>query len=368
MDTLTADTYFTRPAPAPIPRQSRAENFPPVDQAPAEVTPDGILQLGLAFWGSKTLLSAVELGVFTELGQGPLPANALIERLGLHRRAARDLLDALVALGMLDREGDAYRNTPATSLFLDRNKPAYVGGLLEMANARLYPFWGQLTEALKSGQPQNELKRGENFFARVYAEPQRLAGFLQAMTGISMGAARAMAENFPWHEYKTFADLGAAQGALPVQVAIAHPHLSGIGLDLPPVQPHFEAFAAAHGVSSRLSFQGGDFFTDPLPAADVYVMGHVIHDWDLEQKKFLIRKAYDALPAGGALIVYDAIIDDDRRQNAFGLLMSLNMLIETPGGADYTAADCIGWMREAGFRETRSQHLVGPDSMIVAIK
>jgi hypothetical protein len=130
------------------------------------VAPDSILQLGLAFWGSKTLLSAVELGVFTELAHRPLKAHILIERLRLHQRGARDFLDALVALGMLDRDGDIYRNTPATALFLDRNKPSYVGGLLEMANARLYPFWGNLTEALRTGEPQNELKRGENFFRK----------------------------------------------------------------------------------------------------------------------------------------------------------------------------------------------------------
>ena len=291
-----------------------------------------------------------------------------MERLGLHRRAARDFLDALVALGMLERDGDTYSNTQAGALFLDREKPTYIGGLLEMANARLYPFWGNLTEALRTGEPQNELKRGENFFAKVYADPQRLAGFLCAMTGVSMGAARAMTEKFAWREYRTFADLGTAQGALPVQVAIAHQHLEGIGFDLPPVGPHFEAYVSAHGLSQRLSFRGGDFFADPLPSADVFVMGHVIHDWDLDQRKFLIRKVYDALPAGGALIVYDAIIDDERKHNAFGLLMSLNMLIETPGGADYTAAECIDWMGEAGFKQLRAQHLVGPDSMVVGIK
>jgi hypothetical protein len=351
-----------------MPGSDAAKGGEPQVSAAAQVTPDRILQLGLAFWGSKTLLSAAELGVFTKLGDGPLAAETLMERLGLHGRGARDFLDALVALGMLEREGDTYANSPASAVFLDRSKPSYIGGLLEMANARLYPFWGNLTTALRTGEPQNELKDGENFFARLYADPQRLAGFLQAMTGLSIGAARAMAEKFPWREYATFADLGAAQGGLPVQIAMAHPHLKGIGFDLPPVGPHFEAYASAHGLSHRLSFRGGDFFTDPLPAADVFVMGHVIHDWDTEQKRFLIHKAYEALPAGGALIVYDAIIDDDRRQNVFGLLMSLNMLIETPGGADYTAADCEGWMRGAGFKETRAQHLIGPDSMVVAIK
>jgi hypothetical protein len=342
----------------------------PFDQKAAapEITPDAILQLGLGFWGSKTLLSAIEVGIFTELAKGPLPADVLTGRLGLHARGARDFFDALVALGMLERDGSMYRNTPASAVFLDRNKGSYVGGLLEMANARLYPFWGNLTEALRTGEPQNELKRGENFFEKVYSEPQRLAGFLQAMTGISMGAARAMAEKFPWSDYTSFADLGCAQGALPVQVAIAHPHLKGIGFDLPPVQPHFESFAAAQGLSHRLSFQGGDFFADPLPPAEVYVMGHVIHDWNLDEKKQLIRKAYEALPKGGALIVYDAMIDNDRRHNAFGLLMSLNMLIETPGGSDYTGADCEGWMREAGFQQVRTEHLLGPDSMVIGLK
>jgi hypothetical protein len=334
----------------------------------AEVTPDAILRLGLAFWGSKTVLSAVELGLFTELGRGPLRAEVLIGRLGLNGRGARDFLDALVALGMLKREGETYANTPATGLFLDRGKLSYIGGLLEMANARLYPFWGSLTTALRTGEPQNELKQGENFFARLYADQQRLAEFLQAMTGLSMGAARVMAAKFPWQDYGTFADVGAAQGGLPAQVAIAHPHLRGIGFDLPPIRPHFEAYVSGQGLSHRLSFQGGDFFTDPLPSADVLVMGHVLHDWDLDERKLLIRKAYDALPSGGALIVYEAIIDDERRQNAFGLLMSLNMLIETPGGADYTGAECSAWMRETGFQRTRVEHLLGPDSMVVGIK
>jgi hypothetical protein len=269
---------------------------------------------------------------------------------------------------MLERGGGAYANTAATDLFLDRNKQAYVGGLLEMANARLYPFWGNLTEALQTGRPQNEAKHGGDFFASLYADADRLAGFLKAMTGISMGSAVAIAQKFPWGDYKTFADVGAAQGGLPVRVGLAHPHLRGLGFDLPAVQPHFEAYVQRHGLSERIRFTAGDFFADPLPQADVLVMGHVLHDWDLDQKRTLVDKAYAALPIGGALVVYETMIDDDRRQNAFGLLMSLNMLIETPGGADYTAAECAAWMRQAGFKTARAQHLAGPESMVVGIK
>jgi len=326
------------------------------------------MQLGFGFWGSKTLLSAVELGLFTELAGGPLDAKSLAARLGLHSRAARDFFDSLVALGMLERSGERYGNTPKADLFLDREKPSYVGGILEMANARLYTFWGSLTEALRTGLPQNEAKRGENFFAALYSNSDRLASFLKAMTGISMGAAMAIARKFPWAEYRTFVDVGAAQGGLAVQIALAHSHLSGGGFDLPPVRPVFEAYVDSHGLADRLRFWPGDFFKDPLPAADVFVMGHVLHDWNLEEKRKLLAKAYEALPNGGALVVYDSIIDDERRQNAFGLLMSLNMLIETPGGFDYTGAECASWMRDAGFHNTRIEHLMGPDSMVIGIK
>jgi hypothetical protein len=326
------------------------------------------MQLGMAFWGSKCLLSAVELGLFTELAKKPLGLEALIERFGLHRRSARDFFDALVALGMLERDGDVYSNTPETAIFLDKDKPSYVGGILEMANSRLYPFWASLTEGLKTGEPQNEAKRGGDLFGELYAEPARLKEFCKAMTGISQGPARAIAAKFPWKNYKSFLDVGTAQGALPVAIALEHAHVRGVGLDLPVVEPVFNEYVRAAGLSERLKFATCDFFKHGLPKADVVVMGHILHDWDLAQKKALIAKVYEALPEGGAFIVYEALIDDERRRNAFGLLMSLNMLIETRGGFDYTGADCQGWLREAGFKETRVEHLVGPDSMVVAIK
>ncbi len=331
-------------------------------------SPDHLMRIGLSFWNAKTLLSAVELGVFDALSEGPADLDAARARLGLHARSARDFLDALVAMKLLEREGGLYRNTPETEFFLVRAKPSYVGGLLEMANARLYESWSHLTEALKTGRRQSEEKEADDFFAALYADPERLRGFLAAMSGVSAGAANAIADKFPWKNYRTFVDVGAAQGRVPVTVAHAHPHLSGGGFDLPPVGPVFDEFVAGNGLSERLQFYPGDFFADPLPQADVIVMGHILHDWDLEQKRLLLEKAYDALPPGGALIVYEALIDDERRENVFGLLMSLNMLIETPGGFDYTGADCQGWMKEAGFRETRVEHLVGPDSMVVAIK
>jgi O-methyltransferase/methyltransferase family protein len=333
------------------------------------VTPERIMQLGLGFWASKTLLSAVELGLFSELAKGPLSEAELITRLSLHPRSARDFFDALVSIGMLDREGDHYQNTAETGQFLVRTSPAYIGGILEMANERLYPFWGSLTEGLRTGLPQNEAKTGgPGLFDNLYSDPNRLRLFLAAMTGLSMGASIAIAQKFPWKNYKTVVDVGGAQGGLLVQLCLAHPHLHGTNFDLAVAGPIFDEYAASHGLSDRLKFQSGNFFEESLPSADVITMGHILHDWNLDEKRMLIEKAYKALPAGGALLVFEALIDDDRRTNTFGLLMSLNMLIETPGGFDYSGKDCSEWMRAAGFRETRVEHLLGPDSMVVGIK
>jgi hypothetical protein len=332
------------------------------------VTPDRILQTGFGFWSSKVLLSAVEMEVFTELAKHPADLPTLQGRLGLHPRAARDFLDTLVALGFLRRVDGIYHNSPESDLYLDRRKPSYIGGILEMANHRLYPFWGKLTTAVRTGEPQNESRDGHDPFAALYADPARLREFLRAMSGVSRGANLAIARQFPWQRYQTCADIGTAQGDLVTQITLANPHLQGVGFDLPEVGPVFEEYIAANRLESRVRFAPGSFFTDPLPKANVLLFGHILHDWDLPTKRMLLRKAFEALPPGGAVVVYDSIIDDDRSQNAFGLLMSLNMVIETPGGFDYTGADCIGWMREAGFTDCRVEHLVGPDSMVIGIK
>ena len=333
-----------------------------------KTTPANIMQLGMGFMASKVLLSAIELGLFTELAKKPLSLDELIARHRLHPRSARDFFDALVALGMLKRTGTRYANTPETATFLDRTKPSYVGGILEMANARLYGFWGSLTEGLRTGQPQNEVKTGGDFFGTLYSDPQRLEGFLKAMTGLSIGAAQAIAKKFPWKKYRTFIDVGCAQGGVAVEIALAHKHLKGGGMDLPVVRPIFDAYARTRGVDTRMQFHSGDFFKEPLPKADVLIMGHILHDWNLDEKMMLLRKAYDALPAGGALIIHESLIDDQRKTNVLGLLMSLNMLIETHGGFDYTGADCRQWMTAAGFKRTQVARLAGPDGMVVGYK
>jgi cyclopropane fatty-acyl-phospholipid synthase-like methyltransferase len=336
--------------------------------APLDLSPDRIFQVGLGFWAAKALLSAVELGLFTVLAAEPLDAKALRRRLGIHERGARDFFDALVALRMLDRQDGLYRNTPEANLYLDRNKPSYLGGFLDHVNTALYPSWALLTDALRTGKPQSRTKDTANYFHAAYTDPEFLAAFTQAMTGASMTIASTLARRFAWNGYRSLIDIGAAEGGALVQIARAHPHLNGGGFDLPVVRAVFETYVRRHGLDDRLRFYRGDFFNDALPSAEVLLMGHILHDWDLATKRMLLAKAHAALPPGGALIVYDQMIDDERRTNASGLLMSLNMLVATPGGFDYTGTDCISWMREAGFRDVRIEHLRGHYSMVIGTK
>jgi precorrin-6B methylase 2 len=338
-----------------------------------EVTPDRIMQIGMGFWASKAVLSAVELGVFTHLAGGAKTGRELERALELDPRATYDFLDALVALGLLARDGNGiagrYRNTAETGVFLDRKSPQYIGGILEMANARLYRFWADLTPALKTGKPQNEIKHsGQPMFDELYADPKRLEQFMDAMAGISTGNFVALAEKFDFSPYSTLADIGGASGQLSCTVASQHPQLSCRSCDLPVVKAIAERNIDEHGLSERVQAEVIDFLRDEFPRADVITMGMILHDWNLDRKKMLIGKAYRALPKGGALIAIENIIDDERRKNAFGLLMSLNMLIEFGDAFDFTGADFTGWCREAGFSRCEVRHLAGPTSAAIAYK
>ncbi len=327
----------------------------------------------MAFWPAKVLLSAVELGLFTELGSRSMTGAELQSALGLHSRANPDFFDTLVALRFLDRDGDGpegrYRNTAETGLFLDRNSPQFMGGFLEMANTRLYRFWGDLTEAFRTGCAQNEIKHtGASMFAELYSKPERLEQFMDAMSGISAANFQAFAEKFDCSRYRTLCDVGGATGQLSMLVARRHPHLHCISADLPAATAIATRKIAAAGLADRVEARALDFFAEPLPKADVITMGMILHDWNLEKKMHLIRAAYDALPPGGAFVVVENLIDDARRENAFGLMMSLNMLIEFGDAFDFTAADFFGWCREAGFSRMESIPLAGPASAGVAYK
>lgn len=337
------------------------------------VDPSKIMQIGMGFWASKTLLTAVNMQLFTFLGSGEKSAKEIQEKLGLHNRSLYDFLDTLVALGFLTRTGlrenASYSNAADSDLFLDQNKPTYIGGILEMSNNRLYPFWNHLEEALKTGQPQNESKNGgASLFEAIYADENVLREFLHAMGGVQAGNFDFFARNFDFSPYKTMCDVGGSGGNLCIHVVKNNEGIDCLSFDLPPVAPiangNFEHF----GMTARAKAISGDFFIDNLPGADLITMCNVLHDWSLKDKKMLIQKAYQALPDKGALVVIENIIDNDRKENAFGLMMSLNMLIETDEGFDYSFSDIESWAKEAGFKKIDLMPLTGPTSAFIAIK
>lgn len=335
--------------------------------------PSHIMQTATAFWASKVLLTAVEFDLFTTLGDEKKTAPQLGKTLGLHPRGTYDFFDALVALKFLDRDGDGpegkYKNTPQTAAFLSKKSPTYIGGMPEMLNARLFGFWNHLSTALKTGQPQNEVKHGgKPIFEEIYSNQATLGGFLDAMSGFQAANYSLLAEKFDFSKYKTVSDIGGALALLSQIVGARHQHLLLNSFDLPPVAPLAQKHINMAGMEERIKAIAGDFFKDELPKADVITMGNILHDWNLENKKMLIKKAYKALPEGGAFIAIENLIDDARRDNIFGLLMSLNMLIEFGDAFDYTGADFRGWCSEAGFKRFEFIKLAGPTSAAIAYK
>ncbi len=338
-----------------------------------QLDPAHIMQTATAFWASKVLLTAVELELFTILDDKSMTAQQLGEALELHPRGTYDFFDALVALKFLERDGDGeqgrYKNTPETGFFLNKSSSTYIGGLPEMLNSRLFRFWNNLGTALKTGQPQNEVKlHGKSMFEALYANEASLGEFLSAMSGFQAQNFTQLAEKFDFSKYKTVSDIGGALALLTRTLGEKHKHLSFSSFDLPQVAPHAQRHVDAAGMENRITVVSGDLFKDSFPEADVITMGNILHDWNLDGKKLLIRKAYHALPAGGALIAIENLIDDARRENTFGLLMSLNMLIEFGDAFDYTGADFRNWCGEAGFRHFEFIRLAGPTSAAIAYK
>lgn len=339
-------------------------------------TPEAIMQLGTGFWASKILLTAINFELFTLLAQHEKMSGKAIKtalQLKCTDRHLYDFLDVLNSFGFLKRTGlldkAEYSNGTDTDVFLDKNKPSYIGGILEMMNNRLYGFWGNLDDALRTGEAQNEVKYGQKpVFEVLYENPALLKEFVNAMTGMQIGNFMTLAQQFDFSTYKTFTDIGGSAGVLAVMVAQHNANMTCTTLDLPPVEPIAQETIEQFQMTERVKAVSGDFFEIDFPKSDVIAMGNILHDWDEPTKVQLLQKAYDALPEGGAFIAIEAVIDNERQQNPFGLMMSLNMLIETAHGFDYTFDDFNKWAKQVGFKTTSSMTLTGPTSAVIAYK
>ncbi len=239
-----------------------------------------------------------------------------------------------------------------------------------MGNNRLYQFWGNLEEGLLTGEAQNESKGGSgmSFFEDLYKSPGKLHEFVNAMSGIQGGNFTALVRKFDFNNYKTLADIGGADGFLSCMIALQHPGIECISYDLAPVASLAEEKVKSFNLSERVKVESGDFFKDPIPSADVITMGNILHGMNEDSKLSLIKKVYDALTENGVFIVIENIIDPDRNKNTFGLLMSLNMLIENGDGFDFSLNDFDGWAKQTGFKRTEIISLAGPTSAAIAYK
>lgn len=340
--------------------------------------PSKIMQIGMGYWAAKTLLAAVKFGLFTHLAGTKLSGKEIKQRLSLGTtdRHVYDWLDTLVSLGFLQREGimntSVYSNSLDTEVFLDRKKPSYIGGILEMGNNRLYRFWGDLEEGLLTGKPQNEGKDAADsnmsFFPQLYRDAVKLQEFMDAMSGIQLGNFITLAKKFDFSKYKTLLDAGGADGALSIQICLNHPGIQCTTYDLPPVEALAKKKIEKFNLSNRINVISGDFIQDEFPSADIITMGNILHGMEEETKQQLVNKVYKSLPNGGVFIAIENIIDDERRQNTFGLLMSLNMLIENGDAFDYMPSDFNRWAMAAGFKKTEIIPLAGPTSAAIAYK
>jgi hypothetical protein len=354
-----------------------AETITEKTQVAATLNPSKIMQTGMGFWASKVLLTSVKFELFTLLAAQPLSAIEIKQRLKLNcsDRHVYDWLDTLVSMGFLERKGlletALYSNAEDTDFFLDKKKRSYMGGILEMANNRLYQHWNHLEEGLLTGKQQNESKGNKgnmDFFEELYKDERALQEFMDAMSGIQSGNFMSLVKQFDFNRYPTVLDVGGADGWLSIQVCLNHPDIQCISFDLPPVSPVAQKKIDSFGLTNRVKVVGGDFIKDPFPNADLITMGNILHGLNENLKQQLIQKVYDTLPEGGAFIAIENIIDNERRQNTFGLLMSLNMLIENGDAFDYTLNDFEKWTKAAGFKKVELMPLAGPTSAAIAYK
>jgi 2-polyprenyl-3-methyl-5-hydroxy-6-metoxy-1,4-benzoquinol methylase len=333
-----------------------------VDLRVTDADPAAMKLLGNAFCAAKLLLTATEVGVFSELERRPATGGELTEALGLHPRGVPDFLRALVAMGLLEEDGGRYRNSASASRLLVRGADGYVGGYLARADHMLYPAWGRFTEALRTGAPQ-----AADGFAAMLTDQAKLQQFLNMMDTVNSRIVGDLLAALPWEDHASVADIGGARGNIAGRLAQAHPGLQGIVFDLAPIEPAANAHLASLGVADRVRFRAGDFFSDPMPSADVLIMGHVLHNWSPSERAMLVKKAYDAISPGGALLVYDAMMEPEPADLS-KILVSLNMLLVTEGGSEYTAADCQAWMSEAGFHTVSAAPAASGDTIVVARK
>lgn len=330
-------------------------------QAMAQLDPSSIIELIYAFRRSQTMFTAVQLGVFDRLKGGSAPASEFPGDGG----AVERLLDSCVALGLLERDGGLYRNSELANQYLVRSSPRTFAGYIEYSNLALYPMWGKLNEAVLEGGNRWHGVFGfesNELFDHFFRDDDSKRNFIAGMHGFGMVSSPAVAAAFDLSRFHRLVDLGGATGHLADHIVQQYPSIHGAVFDLGPV------IEVARGYTGdRLALIAGDFFKDPLPLADLYALGRILHDWSELKIRLLLAKIYRALPAGGALLIAETLLDDDKKGPIDSLMQSLNMLVVTEG-KERTLAEYESLLREAGFSQVEGRRTGTPLDAILAQK
>jgi SAM-dependent methyltransferase len=332
-----------------------------------EAGPGALLGQAMAFQPAKLVLTGLELGLFRVLAEGPATEARLRERLGLHARGTGHFLRALAELGVLERDGERYRNGAAAARFLAPGEGS-LGGFLHMADQVMYPAWGRLADALRTGEPQAATYSGTEMFDQLYGDDARRDEFVSMAEDASRPLIPALVGSFGWAGHKSVLELGGCRGNVLANLVRAHPHLDATVLDLPALAPAFDEHMARLGMAGRVRFRAADFFTDPLPETDVVMIGHCMVDWTDEQRRALIGNVFPAVRPDGAFLIWDPMLVDGAESYLRNLLRSLNLQLMTPHGTNYRLEQCERWLTEAGFAEVTHRALGHDVTLVVATR
>ncbi|WP_267242533.1 methyltransferase [Streptomyces sp. PR69] len=333
------------------------------------VHPGAVLAQAMAFQPARLVLTGIEIGLFSALAEQPDTEAGIRRRLGLHTRGTDHFLAALAELGFLECSASGvYANSRVAQRFLTPGDDAYLGGFLKVAGQVMYPAWDRLGEALRTGAPQAATYTGEDMFGELYESDEKKDGLVGMAEDASRPLIPALTESFDWAKRSSVLELGGCRGNVLAGLVKAHPHLDARVFDLPQLEGDFTAHMASIGMTGRVRYHGGDFFADPLPQADVLMIGHALVDWNDEQRLQLVKNTFAAVRPGGAFLVWDPVIVEDDESYLRNLIRSLNLQLMTPHGKGYRFEQCAEWMREAGYADVTRTSLGHDVTLVIARK
>lgn len=336
---------------------------------PSPADPAIVLDLLEAFRRSKTMFAAVELNVFDALAAGPRTLVQLAESLGADADALERLLDACVGLGLLLRGDGRYENTPTAATYLTSTSDSRFTGYIRYSNSAMWRLWAHLEDAVREGSHRWKQAYGWDgpIFSHFFRTEEATRDFLMGMHGFGVITSPRVVEAFDLGRFQTFADLGGATGHLVISACQRYANLRGVVFDLPDVMPLAREIVGNSTVADRIELLAGDFFADPLPTADLFALGRILHDWSEEKIERLLARVYAALPAGGGLLIAEKMLAEDGSGPRWAQMQNLNMLTCTEG-KERTLAQYEAILRRVGFQSVEGRTTTAPLDAILALK